>query len=174
MDMLQNMLGGQPQKRQQYQDFVSRYDQGPPWQGIDDDEAIDRYEEVAQHLPPDQYEESAYEAFQRMSPQDRRQFSQYLRQQARQQNFSFPDLDHDGIDDRFEQDPRLMAQTVGRMHRQDPRMFGQLATGGRMRQRRQGQRPQQRRQQKQKSPLDNPMAKAALAGIAAIAVKKML
>ena len=53
-------------------------------------------------------------------------------------------------------------------------MFGQLATGGRMRQRRQGQRPRQRRQQKQKSPLDNPMAKAALAGIAAIAVKKML
>ena len=170
MDMPQNMLGGQPKKRQQYQDFVTRYDQGPSWQGIDDDEAIDRYEEVAQHLPPDQYEESAYEAFQRMSPQERRQFSQYLRQQARQQNMRFPDLDHDGIDDRFEQDPRLMAQTMGRMHRQDPRMFGQLATGGRMRQRRQGQR----RQQKQKSPLDNPMAKAALAGIAAIAVKKML
>ena len=175
MNFLENIMGGQPQKRQQYQDFVSRYDQGPPWQGIDDDEAVERYEEVAPHLPPDVYEESAYEAFQRMSPQERRQLAQYLRQQTRQQNFNFPDLDQDGIDDRFEQDPRVMAQVMGRMHRQNPGMFGQLATGGRRRpQQRRQQQQRRRQQQKQKSPLDNPMAKAALAGIAAIAVKKMM
>ena len=97
MNFLENIMGGQPQKRQQYQDFVSRYDQGPPWEGIDDDEAVERYEEVAPHLPPDVYEESAYEAFQRMSPQERRQLAQYLRQQTRQQNFNFPALVQDGM-----------------------------------------------------------------------------
>jgi hypothetical protein len=168
VNFLENVLGGKQQKRQQYQDFIGRYEQGPPWQGIDDDEAVERYQEVEQHVPHDVYEDSAHEAFARMSPQERRQFGQYMRQQARQQNFNFPDFDQDGIDDRFEQDPRMMAQTMGRMHRQHPGMFGQLATGGR-------RRPQQRRrQQKQKSPLDNPLAKAALAGIAAIAVKKMM
>ena len=175
MGMLENLLGG-PQ-RQHYEDFVQRYDQGPPWQGIDDDEAIDRYHEVTPQLSPEMYEDSAYEAFQRMSPQERRQFGQYLRQQARQQQMGFPDLDQDGVDDRFEQDPRFMAQMAGRMHRQQPGMFAQLATGGRAGQRRRGQGQQQRRQQqkkKQQNPLDNPLAKAALAGIAAIAVKKMM
>ena len=171
MNFLENMLGGQQHKRQQYQDFVNRYDEGPPWAGISDDEAIDRYSEVEQHLPPDVYEQSAEEAFARMSPQERRQFGHYLRQQARQQNFNFPDLDQDGIDDRFE-DPRFMAQMTGRMHRQQPGMFGQLATGGQMRRRR--QQGQRRRQKKDSNLLGNPLAKAALAGIAAIAVKKMM
>ena len=190
MGMLENLLAG-PQ-RQQMQDFVQRYEQGPPYQGIGDEEAIDRYQEVTQHLPPEQYEESAYEAFQRMSPQERRQLAQYLRQQARQQEMGFPDLDQDGIDDRFEHDPRFMAQMAGRMHREQPGMFAQLATGGRAGQRRQGQgqrrqgqgqrgqgQGQRRQQRKQQGGPDmggllgNPMAKAALAGIAAMAVKKM-
>ncbi len=120
------------------------------------------YEQVAEHAPPDVYEESSYEAFARTSPQERRQFAQWVRQQAREQNVAY--VDQDGIDDRTEQDPRVLAQLAGRMHRQQPGMFGQVASGGRVRSR--GQR-------KQGSPLDNPLAKAALAGIAAIAVKKM-
>ncbi len=61
-----------------------------------------------------------------------------------------------------------------RMHRQAPGMFGQLATGGRMPRR--GQQGQRRRRQKKRdsNPLGNPLAKAALAGIAAIAVKKTM
>ena len=160
--MLQDLFADQ-NRRSQY--FVGRYEQGPPWDGYDDHEVVDRYHEVAPRVPPNVYEESAYEAFSRMSPQERRRLAQMLRQQARQQG-GFPDLDQDGIDDRFENDPRVMAQVAGRMHRRQPGSFGQLMTGGR-------QRQQQRRQQ-QKSPLDSPVAKAALAGIAALAVKKML
>ena len=177
-NMLENLLGGQPKRRREYDDFVNRYEQGPPWAGISDQEAIERYEEVAPHLPPEVYEESAYEAFNRMSPRERRQFAQYVRQQTRQQGAHFPDLDQDGIDDRIEQDPRVMAQIAGRMHRQQPGMFGQIARGGRERPRRPGQQRRRRRKQEggpEKSDLlGNPMAKAALAGITAVAVKKMM
>ena len=138
-------------QRHQYQDFVSRYDQGPPWEGVSDDEAIDRYHEVTPHLSPEMYEESAHEAFQRMSPQERRQFAQYLRQQQRQQRMGFPDLDQDGIDDRVERDPRLLAQMAGRMHRQQPGMFAQLATGGRAARRRRGHGQQRQRRRKQEN-----------------------
>lgn len=83
MDMLSQLLGG-GQSRQQYQDFVNRYDQGAPWDGISDREAADRYQQVAPRLSPDTYQESAEAAFARLTPEQRRQFGQYLQQQARQ------------------------------------------------------------------------------------------
>jgi hypothetical protein len=159
MDMLQQLLGG-GQQRQQYQDFVTRYDQGAPWDGISDQEAYSRYQQVAPQLPPDMYQQSAQEAFARLTPQQRMQFGQFLRQQAQQRNLNFPDLNQDGIDDRF-QDSRYLAQVTGRMQQQQPGMLEQLlggAVGGGG-----GQ-----------SMLESPIAKAALAGIAAMAVKKMM
>src|SRR3712207_462357 len=98
MDMLAQILGG-GQRRQEYQDFVNRYEQGPPWAGISDREAVDRYQQVAPQLPPDVYQQSAQEAFARMSPQERMQFAQHLQQRSRQENFDFPDFNNDGIDD---------------------------------------------------------------------------
>jgi hypothetical protein len=155
MDMLGQLLGG-GQQRQQYQDFVNRYDQGAPWDGISDQEAYSRYQQVAPQLPPDMYQQSAQEAFSRMTPQQRMQLGQHLRQQARQQNMSFPDMDQDGVDDRF-QDPQYLAQVTGRMQQQQPGLLGQVLGGGG------GQ-----------SMLASPIAKAALAGIAAMAVKNMM
>ena len=165
---LDQILGGG--RRNDFQDFVRRYEEGPPHEGYDDDEVYDRYEEVAEHLSPEDYEESAYEAFARMSPQERRQFLQWTRQQARAHDAYVPDFDQDGIDDRVEQDPRALARIAGRMHRQDPGLFGEVASGGRVRRRRKRRQPRK----KQQSPLGNPLAKAALAGIAAIAAKKMM
>jgi len=49
-------------------------------------------------MPSDLYQESAQEVFLRMSPQERMQFGQHLRQQTRQQNYH---PDQDGQDDRF-------------------------------------------------------------------------
>ena len=167
MDMLAQLLGG-GQQRQQYQDFANRYDQGAPWDGISDREAYDRYQQVAPNLPPQMYQESAQEAFSRLSPQQRMQLGQYLQQQARQQGMSgFQDLNRDGIDDRF-QDPGFLAQATGRLEQQQPGILGQLlgwgggsgmggmgmGSGGGM--------------------LESPIAKAALAGITAMAVKKMM
>ena len=157
MNILEQLLGG-GQQQQQYQDFTQRYDHGAPWDGISDQEAMQRYQQVAPHLPPDMYQESAQEAFSRLTPQQRMQFGQYLQQQARQQNVQVADFNHDGVDDRF-QDPGYLAQVTGRMDQQQPGLLGQLLGGG-------GAGGQ--------SMLENPIAKAALAGIAAVAVKKMM
>lgn len=165
MNFLQDILGGGQDIEQDYRGFVNRYEQGLPHEGYEDEEVSNRYRQVSRQMPPDLYEDSAQEAFSRMSPQERMQFGQYLRQQTRQQNFNFPDLDQDGQDDRF-QDPRYLAQVTGRVHQQQPDMLNQLLSsfmsGGGM------------SGGGGSNALSSPLAKAAMAGIAAIAVKKMM
>ena len=160
MDLLQQILGG-GQQRQQYQDFSTRYEQGAPWDGIDDREAYDRYQQVAPQL----YQESAQEAFARLTPQQRLQLGQYLQHQAQQQGLSgFQDRNQDGIDDRY-QDPGYLAQATSHLEQQQPGILGQLlggALGGGSR----GGGGQ--------GMLESPVAKAAMAGIAAMAVKNMM
>jgi hypothetical protein len=167
---LQSLLGGgaggppPPQQQQEYQDFVRRYDGGPPWTGVSDQEAVQRYQQVAPRLSPQEYEESAQEAFARLSPQQRQQFGQYLQQQARQQGVAVPDLNRDGIDDRL-QDPAYLARVTTQVHQQQPGLLGGLlggAGGGAP-----GSDPLG-------NILANPIGKAALAGVAAIALKKMM
>ena len=156
MDMLAQILGG-GQRREEYQDFVNRYDTGAPWDGISDQEARSRYQQVAPQLSPQMYQESAQEAFSRLTPQQRLQLGQHLQQQTRQQGYNVPDLNRDGIDDRL-QDPAYLAQATGQLHQQQPGILGDLLGGGGG-----GQ-----------GMLQSPVAKAALAGIAAVAVKKMM
>ena len=156
MDMLGQLLGG-GQRREEYQDFVNRYDTGAPWDGISDQEAYSRYQQVAPQLPPQMYQESAQEAFSRLTPQQRLQLGQHLQQQTRQQGYNVPDLNRDGIDDRL-QDPAYLARATGQLHQQQPGILGDLLGGGGG-----GQ-----------GMLQSPVAKAALAGIAAVAVKKMM
>ena len=159
LDFLQNLLGG-GQQREAYHDFVERYDQGAPWDGISDREAVSRYQQVAPQLPPDMYQQSAQEAFARMAPQERQEFARYLQQRSQQQGLNFPDFNQDGIDDRY-QDPRVLAQVTSRMEQQQPGILGQLLGGG-------------GGGTGAGNLLDNPLAKAALAGVAAMAVKKMM
>lgn len=164
MNFLQNILGGGQEAERDYNDFINRYEQGLPHEGYSDEEVSSRYGRVSRQMPSDIYQESAQEAFSRMSPQERMQFGQYLRQQTRQQNFNFPDLDQDGQDDRF-QDPNYLAQVTGRMHQQQPDLLNQLlsgATGSLM------------GGSGGSNALNSPLAKAAMAGIAAIAIKKMI
>jgi len=173
MDLLQNLLGG-GQQRQQFQDFVGRYDHGAPWDGISDQEALENYRRVAPQLPPQMYQESAQEAFSRLTPQQRVQLGQFLAQQSRQQGHNFPDFNGDGIDDRY-QDPRYLAQAAGQMQQQQPGLMEQLlggALGGGMAG---GMGMSGGRQTGGLgNVLSNPIAKAALAGIAATAAKRML
>jgi hypothetical protein len=159
MNMLEQLLGA-GQQRQEFQDFTQRYDQGPPWQGISEQEAYNRFQQVAPQLPPGMYQQAAQQAFERLDPQQRMQLGQYLQQQAQQQNVAFP---HQGGADAF-QNSGYLAQVTGQMHQQQPGILGQLlgsalgAGGGSA-----GQ-----------SVLDNPIAKAALAGVAAMAVKQLM
>jgi len=153
MDLLDNILGN-PQKRSQYDDFIGRYQQGSPYDGINDDEAVERYEEITPRLSDQDYEESAEKAFSQLSPQERREFAQYMRQRARQRGIT--DFDGDGIDDRM-QDPHELARMTSQVRQRDPNILEQLmgkgGTGG---------------------PLDNPIAKVAFAGIAAFAASKLM
>src|ERR671926_1353021 len=124
MNMLEQLLGG-GQQRQDFQDFTQRYDQGAPWQGISDQEAYNRFQQVAPQLPPAMYQQSANQAFERLSPQQRMQLGQYLQQQAQQQSVPFP---HQGGLDAF-QDAGYLAQVTGQMHQQQPGILGQLLGG---------------------------------------------
>lgn len=64
-DMLQDNV-----KREQIQDFVKRYDQGKPSDGISDQEAQQQHDQVAAQLDDSEYEQSAKESFERLDPQE--------------------------------------------------------------------------------------------------------
>lgn len=181
MDLLGNLLGG-GQQRDDYQDFVRRYDQGDPWDGISDDEAVNRYRQVAQQAPPDVYQESAQQAFSRLTPQQRREFAQHLQQRAQQQGYRDQDLDGDGVADRLE-DAGSLARVTTRMHQQQPNLLEQLLGGGG------GGAGQMTGASRMgglgglggsgsgggaAGMLGNPLAKAAMAGIAAMVASKVL
>jgi hypothetical protein len=162
MSFLDSLLGGG--QRQELQEFTQRYDQGAPWQGISDQEAYNRFQQVAPQLPPQVYQQSAQQAFERLDPQQRMQLGQYLQQQAQQQNVPFP---HQGGQEAF-QDPGYLAQVTGQMHQQQPGILGQLL-GGAL-----GMGGGGGGGGGSQSMLDSPIAKAALAGVAAMAVKQMM
>jgi hypothetical protein len=153
MDLLNNILGN-PKTRSQYDDFIDRYQGTPPWDSINDDEAVQRYQEITPQLSDQDYETAAEAAFSKLSPDERREFSRYLRQQAQQRGMN--DFDGDGIDDRLE-DPKDLARRTTQVRRQDPNLLEQLmgksGTGG---------------------PLDNPLAKMVFAGITAFAASKVM
>ena len=130
MDFLGNLMGGgDDRRRDEYRDFANRYDEGAPYDRISDEEAMNRYREVAPNLSEDDYRESAREAFSRMSPDERMQFGQQFRGHAQEQGYGdFIDRDHDGQDDRF-QDPDYLANMTGRMHSREPDMLGNLMGG---------------------------------------------
>lgn len=163
MDLLQNLLGG-GQQRQQFEDFANRYDQGPPYDGYSGNEAYDRYQQIAPHLPPDVYNDAARDAFNRMSPQERMQLGQYMQRQAQQHGYNDPAWNDP--DDMY-QDPNYLAQVTGRMHQQQPGILGQLFGGGM-------QQSMGGGSSGAGELLSNPLAKAALGGIAAMALRRMM
>ena len=166
--LLGGLFGGQdnddePVRRQRASDFIQRYEQGPPYEGIGDDEAIENYRAVAGRLSPQEYEEAATEAFSRLSREERRELRRRMRQQRAGQDDSYDDDD----------DPRLMARELSQVRQQgdDPLggiggMLGGLLGGG-------GGGGDQRGGSGGDL-LGGPLGKAVLGGVAAIAMKKMM
>jgi hypothetical protein len=157
MDLLEKVLGGE--KKTEYEDFINRYEKGSPYDSIDDREAVDRYGQIAPQLSRDQYRDSAQDAFARLSPSERADFSRWLRTRANERGVSVQDYDlnDDGIDDRMQNDPRELAEMTTRVRDSEPNIFQQIlgkgGTGGMF---------------------DNPIAKIATAGIAAMAAQRLL
>jgi hypothetical protein len=149
---LQGLLGD-PQQRAEYQDFVKRYHDGPPSEGYSDREVADRYNQIATQLPPQDYQQAAMAAFERMSPAERQQFAQHVQQQAQQQGMGNLGGLLGGGNQQL-QDPGALAQVLGRVQQQQPDLLGGLLGQG--------------------GALSSPLAKAALAGIAAMAAQRFL
>ena len=156
MSNLIDMLGS-GSRRDEYDAFVQRFERGAPWEGIEDEEAHRRYDEVSSRISDDDYELSAREAFERLDPQQRKEMARLLRQQARQRRVDVRVFDEDD-DDRLS-DPQRLARMTRQVRKQQPGGLGALLGGG---------------GGGGGGMLSNPLAKAALSGIAAMAAKRVM
>ena len=116
MGSLSDLMGGE--RRQEYREFAERYDRGaPPYEDISEEEAMDRYHEVALELSEEDYRDSAREAFSRMAPEERVEFGRQLRDQSVQRGLDFPGHSAEDQVERFE-DPDLLARVTARANRE--------------------------------------------------------
>ena len=180
--LLKDLLGDDNQaKRTQAEDFVNRYDDGPPTDGFSDDEAIERYDEVAGELSPEEYQQFATEAFERMSPQQRQEFGQMLMRHGNENGV--PMNADDPFDNQYD-DPRQLARLASQFQQQPIGLTGLFGMGG-------GgpggglggmlggfgggqQYGSFRRPSGVAGMMSNPIARAAIGGIAAMAFRQLL
>jgi hypothetical protein len=153
MDLLNNVLGG-GQNRQDVNDFINRYQTGQPWEGISDQEAVQKYSQIATQLPPDQFRQAAEQAFSRLTPEQRAELARILQTNAQQQSVGSSAVNQPNLQAQAQQDPGALAQATTQLHEEQPNLLQQLLGQG--------------------GALSNPIAKAALAGIAAMAAQRIL
>src|SRR5579864_1062524 len=84
MGLVDSLLNN-PKAQQEMQSYVQRYQQGPPHEGYSDQEVLQRYQQVAPQLAPQEFQQAAVQAFNNMSPDERMQFGQYVEQQLQSQ-----------------------------------------------------------------------------------------
>ena len=156
MGILDELLGG-GDRRRIFDDFVKRYDQGHPAEGYSDQEVIDRYRDVAHAVPPDQYAQAATEALARLSPEERAEFVKMLQQRANARGVALPR--------QVGSDPTELGQVVTDLH-EKPGQLTDILRGG--------NEPQAPGSGALAGVFASPLAKAALAGIAAMVVKRVV
>ena len=156
MGILDDLLGG-GQRQKDYKDFVDRYEQGDPSEGYSDQEVLKRYSEVSHSVPPDQYAQAAREALGKLSPEERAAFVKMLQERAAARGIKLPR--------EVASDPKDLGQVLTDLHKQPGQLRDILGAG-----QPQGQAPGS-------NPiidmLSSPQAKAVLAGIAAMVVKRV-
>ena len=159
MGILDELLAG-GQRQKEYKDFVNRYEQGDPSEGYSDQEVLKRYGEVSHAVPPDQYAQAAQEALGKLSPEDRAEFLKMLKERAAARGVKLPG--------KVASDPKDLGQVLTDLHEKPGQLRDILGPGD-------GQ-PQE--QAPGSNPivdmLSSPLAKAVLAGIAAVVVKRMM
>jgi hypothetical protein len=155
MGILDELLGGGKMQRD-FSHFVKRYEQGHPAEGYSDAEVSDRYQEVAHAVPPDQYAQAAQEALAKLSPEERAAFVKMLQERAQARGVALPR--------QVGSDPKDLGQVVTDLHGVPGRLRDILGGGGTA-------------QTTGSSPVTNmfasPLAKAVLAGVAAMVVKRV-
>ncbi|MBP1687852.1 MAG: hypothetical protein H6Q33_3995 [Deltaproteobacteria bacterium] len=157
MGILDELLGG-GQLQRTFEDFVHRYEKGPPAEGYSDQEVVDRYRDVAHAVPPDQYAQAAQEALARLSPEERAEFVKLLQERARARGVALPK--------QIGSDPKDLSQVVTDLH-EKPGQLTDILGGA-------SEPPQGAGSSMLANVLASPVAKAALAGIAAMVVKRVM
>jgi hypothetical protein len=160
MNLLE-MLMGNSKTREGFEDFLNRFEDGPPSEGYSDREVLDRYGEVAHKIPPSDYQQAARDAFGHLSQEDREEFGQMLAGQAQSRSLDLPGLtpaQGQGFGD-----VDWLANIVSQIHQQ-PGLLRDLLGGF----------TGNRETSSSGGILSSPLAKAALAGIAAMLVKRVL
>ena len=122
MGLLDELMSG-GERQQSFSDFADRYEQGAPYEGISDDEAVNHYGQVAAEVDPGTYRDSARDALANMAPQEREQYAQQLGDAADQQGIGH------GWDGRST-DPESLATLTSNVHQQSPDLLGSLLGGG--------------------------------------------
>ena|SRR5215467_9482703 len=169
MGILDDLLGG-GQRQREFKDFVNRYEQGHPSEGYSDQEVVQRYQDVAHAVPPDQYAQAAAEALARLSPEERAAFVKMLQERAAARGTTLPK--------QIESDPKGLGQVLTDLHTMPGRLRDLLGGGSGVPA--QGQPTSAPTQAQSAGPgaltnlLASPVAKAALAGIAAMVVKRVM
>ena len=157
MGMLDDLLGG-GQRQNEYGDFVKRYEQGDPSEGYSDQEVLERYGEVSHAVSPDQYAQAAQEALSKLSPEERAAFVKMLQDRAATRGVTLPR--------QVAPEPKELGQVLTDLHTKPGQLRDMLGGGD----------VQPRGQTPASNPigdiLASPMAKAVLAGIAAMVVKR--
>jgi hypothetical protein len=156
MGILDELLGG-GQLQRTFEDFVKRYTQGHPAEGYTDQEVLERYQDVAHAVPPDQYAQAAQEALAQLSPEERAEFVRMLQERARARGVAVPS--------QMGSDPKDLGQVVTDLHNKPGRLRDLLGNESRSPQESGSSVP---------SILASPVAKAALAGIAAMITRRVL
>jgi hypothetical protein len=154
-------------------DFADRNERGAPYDDISEEEAVSRYREVVPELSGEDYRRSAREAFSRMKPEERAELGNQLRDQSLQQGYDFPEP---GADEAPFRDPDYLTDLTSHMRREHPDLLerfigdgGAGLVGGMMGEGIIGGEGVA----SDGGMLGNPVAKASLAGIAAIGFKRM-
>jgi predicted RNA-binding Zn ribbon-like protein len=158
MGILDDLLGG-GQLQRDFGDFLSRYEQGHPSEGYSDQEVVQRYSDVAHAVPPDQYAQAAQEALARLSPEERAAFVKMLQERAQAKGVALPG--------RVGANPQDLGQVVTDLHQTPGRLRDLLSAGDTPTQAAAGPSPLE-------SVLASPLARAALAGITAMVVKRVM
>jgi hypothetical protein len=158
MGILDELLGG-GQRQKDYRDFVDRYERGNPSEGYSDQEVLKRYGEVSHAVPPDQYAQAAQEALSKLSPEDRAAFLKMLQERAAARGVKLPG--------KVASDPKDLGKVLTDLHEKPGQLRDILGPGD----------GQPQGQASGSNPigdmLSSPMAKAVLAGITAMVVKRM-
>ena len=162
MDLFEVLMGS-GKDREEHQDYVNRYEQGPAWDGYSDREVLDRYDSVAHKVSPQEYEQAARDSFNRLSPEERAEFARYLEERARRRNIQIPDRGTGPKEDPGDVD--WLSKITGQIHQQPGALRDMLGPESR------GSEPG--------APglgglFSSPLAKAALAGIGALLFKRLL